>query len=171
MAATSPSGAQSEKQTIIRELAEDLRAAAAEGAAFEAACIAGMLVGMGVKVNVRGESEALWAAARDEAQRLEVNWLERLPAAIRLGPEIQLSLLIDMDELLAGFAWLGAMPPAVRAELDMVTLTIKEHSAAFSAVRRVAQQHVAAYREAGFRSPAVALWSAVLEGGATTAEG
>jgi hypothetical protein len=43
--------------------------------------------------------------------------------------------------------------------------------AAFSAVRRVAQQHVAAYREAGFRSPAVALWSAVLAGGDEPAEG
>ena len=171
MAATNPIHPPGGRESVIRELAEDLREAAAEGAAFEAACIAGMLVGLGAKVSIKGESEQLWKSARDELSELQVTWLERMPAAIRLGPEVQLALFIDIDELCAGFAWLGYTPPALRAELDLVVETVRDHRADFAGLRRVAHQHVRTYLEAGLRTPSLALWSAVIEGDGSPAEG
>jgi hypothetical protein len=146
---------------VIRELAEDLREAAEEGSGFEAACIAGMLQGLGVRVEVKGHSEDLWRKARREAERLEVRWLERVPGAIRLGPELQLSLLIDIDELCAGLHWLGVMPTQVRVELEAVVEAIRQNSGEFAGCRRFAQTHLKAYGEASFRTPALAAWEAV----------
>lgn len=171
MAATNPMRPPGGRESTIRELAEDLREAAADGAAFEAACIAGMLVGLGVKVSVKGESEQLWQSAREEMSTLQVNWLERMPAAIELGPEVQLGLFIDIDEQCAGFAWLGHVPPALRAELDLVVETVREHRADFAGLRRVAHQHLRTYHDAGLRTPALALWGAVIEGEGAPAEG